>query len=311
MARTGRPTAELVLTEDERETLQRWARRLKSAQALALRAKIVLACAQGATNKAVAVQFSVTPQMVGKWRSRFVADRLAGLFHGSRPGRPRTITDVQVEQVVTATLDQAPPDEGTHWSTRLMAAHTGLTQTAVSRIWRTFELKPHQVDYWKLSTDPHFVDKLYDVVGLYLDPPDEAVDPDPRRVAATNAELHRAEARYARNEHLRTLANNVHNLGQRLSFLCFGGDRGGALDLHDHLGRVCTDHSAMLDAIRTRDLDEAERIAARHVHLFRGRVIEFFEKTPSRRSRSPTSSRRAYLRDGALASIADTMSYRP
>jgi transposase len=175
MARTGRPTAELVLSDDERETLQRWARRPKSAQALALRAKIVLACAEGATNKAVAAEFSVTPQMVGKWRARFVADRLAGLSDEDRPGRPRTITDAQVEQVVTATLEQAPPDEGTHWSTRMMAARTGLTQTAVSRIWRAFELKPHKVDYWKLSTDPHFVDKLYDVVGLYLDPPERAV----------------------------------------------------------------------------------------------------------------------------------------
>jgi transposase len=175
MARTGRPTAKLVLTDDERETLARWARRPRSAQALALRAKIVLACAEGVTNKDVAAQFSVTAQMVGKWRSRFVADRLAGLSDGERPGRPRTITDAQVEQVVTATLEQAPPDEGTHWSTRMMAARTGLTQTAVSRIWRAFELKPHKVDYWKLSTDPHFVDKLYDVVGLYLDPPERAV----------------------------------------------------------------------------------------------------------------------------------------
>ena len=175
MARTGRPTAELVLSDDERDTLQRWAGRRKSAQALALRAKIVLACAEGATNKAVAAEFSVTPQMVGKWRARFVADRLAGLSDEDRPGRPRTISDAQVEQVITATLEQPPPDGGTHWSSRMMAARTGLTQTAVSRIWRAFELKPHQVDYWKLSTDPHFVDKLYDVVGLYLDPPERAL----------------------------------------------------------------------------------------------------------------------------------------
>jgi transposase len=175
MARTGRPVPELVLSEEERETLQRWARRPTSAQALALRAKIVLACAERATNKAVAAQLSVTPQMVGKWRARFVADRLGGLSDEPRSGRPRTITDAQVEQVVTATLEQAPPDDGTHWSTRMMAARTGLTQTAVSRIWRAFELKPHKVDYWKLSTDPHFVDKLYDVVGLYLDPPERAV----------------------------------------------------------------------------------------------------------------------------------------
>src|SRR3954469_940623 len=175
MARTGRPTAELVLADAERQTLQRWARRPTSAQALALPAKNVLACAEGATNKDVAAEFSVTAQMVGKWRARFVGDRLGGVSGDDRPGRPRTITDAQVEQVVTATLEQAPPDAGTHWSTRMMAAHTGLTQTAVSRIWRAFELKPHKVDYWKLSTDPHFVDKLYDVVGLYLDPPERAL----------------------------------------------------------------------------------------------------------------------------------------
>src|SRR5688500_17791463 len=151
MARTGRPTAELVLSDDEREMLQRWSRRPKSAQAVERRAKIALACAEGGTNEAVAAEFSVTPQMVGKWRARFVADRLAGLSDEDRPGRPRTITDAQVEQVVTATLEQAPPDAGTHWSTRMMAAHTGLTQTAVSRIWRAVELKPHEVDYWKLS----------------------------------------------------------------------------------------------------------------------------------------------------------------
>jgi transposase len=160
MARTGRPIAALVLSEDERETLARWARRPESSQALALRARILLACADGAANKAVAAQFGVTPQTVGKWRSRFVADRLGGLSDEPRPGRPRTITDAQVEQVVTATLEQAPPDEGTHWSTRTMAAQAGLTQTAVSRIWRAFGLKPHRVDYWKLSTDPQFVDKL-------------------------------------------------------------------------------------------------------------------------------------------------------
>ena len=165
----------LTVSDDERETLERWARRPKSAQALALRARIVLACADGAGNKVVAARLGVTPQTVGRWRSRFVTDRLAGVSDEQRSGRPRTITDSQVEQVVTATLEQAPSDGGTHWSTRMMAARAGLTQTAVSRIWRAFELKPHRVDYWKLSTDPHFVDKLYDVVGLYLDPPERAL----------------------------------------------------------------------------------------------------------------------------------------
>jgi len=155
--------------------LQRWSRRPSSAQSLALRAGIVLACDEGVANKDVAARFGVTAQMVGKWRARFVAERLAGLSDEDRPGRPRSVTDAQVEEVVTATLERPPPDGGTHWSTRLMAAHAGLTQTAVSRIWRAFELKPHKVDYWKLSTDPHFVDKLYDVVGLYLDPPERAL----------------------------------------------------------------------------------------------------------------------------------------
>jgi len=175
MARTGRPMAELVLSEDERVTLNRWAQRRKSAQALALRARIVLVCADGTPNTEVAAQLGVTPQTVGQWRSRFVTDRLDGLGDQPRPGRPRTISDEQVEQVVTATLEQEPSDGGTHWSTRMMAAKAGLTQTAVSRIWRAFELTPHRVDYWKLSTDPHFVDKLYDVVGLYLDPPERAL----------------------------------------------------------------------------------------------------------------------------------------
>jgi hypothetical protein len=117
----------------------------------------------------------VTEATVGKWRRRFLVQRLAGLDDADRPGRRRTIRDEQVERVVVDTLEAIPPDGGTHWSTRLMAGHTGMTQTAVSRIWRAFGLKPHQVDYWKLSTDPNFIDKLYDVVGLYLNPPERAV----------------------------------------------------------------------------------------------------------------------------------------
>jgi transposase len=175
MARTGRPKAELVLSDVERQTLERWTRRAKTAQSLALRARIVLACADGTSSKDVAMSLGATESTVGKWRRRFVAARLAGLADVDRPGRPRTIRDEQVEKVVVATLEATPPDGGTHWSTRLMAQHTGMTQTAVSRIWRAFGLKPHRVNYWKLSTDPNFVDKLYDVVGLYLHPPERAV----------------------------------------------------------------------------------------------------------------------------------------
>jgi transposase len=165
----------LVLTADERQTLERWARRRTSAQALALRARIVLACADGATNKAVGEQLGVWPQTVAKWRGRFVRDRLDGLADEPRPGRPRTISDEQVEQVIVATLEQAPPGHDTHWSTRSMATATELSQTAISRIWRAFGLKPHLEDSWKLSADPQFVDKVRDIVGLYLDPPERAL----------------------------------------------------------------------------------------------------------------------------------------
>jgi transposase len=175
MAERGRPKAPLTLTDDERQTLERWARRAKTAQALALRAKIVLACAEGATNKAVAEQLKVWPQTVTKWRGRFVRQRLEGLSDEPRPGRPRTITDAQVEQVITKTLEEPPPRQDTHWSTRSMASQVGLSQTAVSRIWRAFGLQPHRVQSFKLSADPLFVDKVRDVVGLYLDPPERAL----------------------------------------------------------------------------------------------------------------------------------------
>jgi transposase len=175
MAERGRPKAPLILTEDEREVLERWARRRTSAQALALRARIVLACADGATNKAVAERLGIWPQTVTKWRGRFVTDRLEGLADEERPGRPRTIADEQVERVIVTTLEQAPPHHDTHWSTRSMARVTGMSQTAVSRIWRAFGLKPHLEETWKLSADPQFIDKVRDVVGLYLDPPERAL----------------------------------------------------------------------------------------------------------------------------------------
>ena len=175
MAGRGRPKAPLVLTDDERQTLQRWSRRAKSSQALALRCKIVLACAEGQTNQAVADQLGIWPQTVAKWRGRFVRGRLEGLSDEPRPGRPRTITDTQVEQVITKTLEEPPPNHDSHWSTRSMAKATGMSQTAISRIWRAFGLKPHLVQTWKLSTDPQFIDKVRDIVGLYLDPPQAAL----------------------------------------------------------------------------------------------------------------------------------------
>ena len=174
MAARGRPKAELVLTEDERSVLERLVRRHKSAQALALRARIVLACASGRTNQAVADELRVNQATVGKWRRRFVERRLDGLFDEPRPGALRTITDDKVEAVVVKTLEEMPPD-ATHWSTRSMAAATGMSQTAISKIWRTFGLQPHRAESFKLSSDPQFIEKVRDVVGLYLDPPERAV----------------------------------------------------------------------------------------------------------------------------------------
>lgn len=166
----------IVLADDEREQLQAWARRPTSAQALALRSRIVLACAEdpGQANGRIAALLGVSRPTVTKWRNRFAADRLDGLLDEPRPGRPRTIADADVERVITATLETTPKD-ATHWSTRGMAAEVGLSQTAISRIWRAFSLAPHRQDTWKLSKDPQFIDKVRDVVGLYLDPPERAV----------------------------------------------------------------------------------------------------------------------------------------
>jgi transposase len=174
MAERGRPKAPLILTDEERETLVRWSRRPKSAQALALRARIVLACAEGKTNKVVAEEVGVWPQTVTKWRGRFVRQRLEGLADEPRPGAPRTIADEQVEAVVVATLEELPK-EATHWSRALMAKRSGLSKSTVGRIWKAFGLKPHLTDTFKLSTDPQFIEKVRDVVGLYLDPPERAL----------------------------------------------------------------------------------------------------------------------------------------
>lgn len=164
----------LTLTDDERAKLAAWTRRPKTAQRLALRARIVLAAADGRTNTAIAAELRVTLPTVGKWRSRFLDRRLDGLTDEPRPGPPRTITDARVEEVVTTTLE-SKPSNATHWSTRGMARHTGLSQTAISRIWKAFGLKPHRTGTFKLSADPYFVEKVRDVVGLYLSPPERAV----------------------------------------------------------------------------------------------------------------------------------------
>lgn len=164
----------VVLSDEEREQLEAWARRRKSAQALAMRSRVVLAAAEGLKNTEVAERLGITRGMASKWRRRFVAERLDGLVDEPRPGRPRTVTDAHVEAVITTTLERTPTN-ATHWSTRSLAAELGLSQSAVLRIWRAFGLQPHRQEAWKLSKDPQFVAKVRDVVGLYLDPPERAV----------------------------------------------------------------------------------------------------------------------------------------
>jgi len=170
----GRPKAQLVLSESEREQLKALTLRRKTAQALALRARIVLACADGVDNRSVAARQRVTPQTVSKWRARFVDQRLDGLLDAPRPGAPRSIDDARVDAVIAKTLESVPTG-ATHWSTRAMAREMQVSQTAVSRIWRAFGLQPHRQETFKLSSDPLFVEKVRDIVGLYLDPPLKAM----------------------------------------------------------------------------------------------------------------------------------------
>ena len=167
--------AEVVLSAEEREMLERWARRPKSAQALAFRCRIVLAAAEGRVEHGDrGASWAVTLSTVGRWRGRFARRGLDGLHDEPRPGKPRSISDEDVERVIVKTLEEQPAD-ATHWSTRSMAAATGMSQSAISRIWRAFGLKPHQAETFKLSPDPQFIDKVSDIVGLYLNPPEAAV----------------------------------------------------------------------------------------------------------------------------------------
>ncbi len=174
----GRPLAPLTLDDADQETLERWVKRPKTAQALAMRARIVLRAAEGAANTQIADEVGITKQTVGKWRKRFVGGGVDGgvdgLLDEPRPGAPRTIGDEDVERVIRITLEETPKD-ATHWSTRSMAQRTGMSQSAISRIWRAFALQPHRSETFKLSSDPLFIEKVRDIVGLYLHPPDRAL----------------------------------------------------------------------------------------------------------------------------------------
>ena len=172
--RTGRPKKPLVIVDADREKLSLIARRPKSAQAMALRARIVLSCGEGMSNSKIARKLHITGATVGKWRERYRASGLDGLLDEPRVGAPRKITDQQIEDVITKTLESMPANS-THWSTRLMAQQAGLTQNAIVRIWRAFGLQPHRVENFKFSKDPQFVEKVRDIVGLYLNPPDRAI----------------------------------------------------------------------------------------------------------------------------------------
>lgn len=170
----GPQAPSITLTDDERDKLDGWARRPTSQQRLATRSQIVLAAAAGQSNTAIAANLRITLPTVRKWRTRFAVDRLDGLTDEPRPGTPRTVTDTQVEQALARTLE-AKPKDATHWSTRTLARDLGLSQTAVSRIWRAFGLKPHLHESFKLSTDPFFTEKVRDIVGLYMTPPEKAI----------------------------------------------------------------------------------------------------------------------------------------
>ena len=172
--RTGRPKQPLTVTEEERERLESFAHRARSQALLARRARVVLACAEGLDNKAVAKRLRCSLGMVGKWRSRFLVARLEGLYDEPRPGAPRKVSDDQVEKVVIQTLESTPRGQ-THWSTRGLAKVSGLSRMTISRIWHAFGLQPHRADTFKLSPDPQLIEKVRDIVGLYMNPPEHAL----------------------------------------------------------------------------------------------------------------------------------------
>lgn len=171
---TGRPIAPLILSSDERAYLERQVRRHRVARSLSERCRVVLRCADGVPSKTVASELGVHEHTVGKWRRRFLKDRIEGLLDETRPARPRTIDDDQVAAVIERTLRSTPRD-ATHWSIRSMATETGFSHTTIRRIWNAFGLQPHRSETFKLSSDPLFVNKVRDIVGLYLSPPNRAL----------------------------------------------------------------------------------------------------------------------------------------
>ncbi len=170
----SRPLAPLTISDEQRSELRGWARRPKTAQAMALRARIILLCADGLSNQDVAEEVGANRATVGKWRRRFIEMGLDGLVDAPRPGAPRQITDEEIERVIARTLEETPKN-ATHWSIRSMAEATGLSRSSINRIWRSFSLQPHRIETFKLSNDPLFVSKVRDIVGLYMDPPDKAL----------------------------------------------------------------------------------------------------------------------------------------
>ena len=171
--RTGRPKQALTLTEEERARLESLAHRSRSQPLLARRARVILVCAEGLDNKAAAKKLRCSAGMIGKWRARFLKQRVEGLHDEPRPGSPRKISDEQVEKVIIQTLETTPRGQ-THWSTRELAKVTGMSRMAISRIWRAFGLQPHRTETFKLSPDPLLIEKVRDIVGLYMNPPDRA-----------------------------------------------------------------------------------------------------------------------------------------
>src|SRR6516162_9233821 len=172
--RTGRPKQPLTLTDEEKARLRSLAHRARRQPWLARRARVVLACAEGSDNQTVAKKLRCSLGMVGKWRSRFLKQRLEGLYDEPRPGAPRKVSDEQVESVVIQTLESTPRGQ-THWSTRELAKASGLSRMTISRIWRAFGLQPHRSDTFKLSPDPQLIEKVRDIAGLYINPPDHAL----------------------------------------------------------------------------------------------------------------------------------------